>query len=292
MNRLILSALLSLAGTISLTTQAAVAPEQPRLTEPADDADRALSFMLPAPGPKAIAHKQKLWATWYYMPTVTPAVLTAFAHPFVDKTGEAISAPLKAADWCNAALQGSVWVETPDGKSTAYVYIDSNGPEQTDCDAQLGDLSEGVKAATRRARFASFTHPAGCDVRKYPLQPFRTVAVDPKRFKMGTVLYAPALRGTIFKLRGEVYIHDGYLVASDRGGAIEGNHIDVFVESDDDRGDPLPSIVRSSNKGAFDAYVVDRMDPVIAAIRESEQRTCDRPAPRKSVFDVVPVQGA
>lgn len=288
MNRYVLSALLSLAGCVSLTTQAAVAPENPRLAEPADGADRALQFMLPVPEQKSLGKKQKLWATWYYMPTVTPASLTAFAHPLVDKKGKAISAPLKAADWCNAALQGSVWVESPDGKSTAYVFVDSDGPEQIDCDSQLGDLPGGIKSATRRARFATFTHPAGCDVRKYPLQPFRTIAVDPKRFKMGTVIFAPELRGAIFKLRGEVYVHDGYLVATDRGGAIRDNHIDVFVEPSEETANPLPSIVRSASNGAFEAFVVNRNDPVVSALRDAEQRTCDRPPVRKAHFDTLP----
>ena len=43
-------------------------------------------------------------------------------------------------DWCEAALQGSVSIKQG-GKSTAYVYVDSNGPEQTNCDEFLGTLS-------------------------------------------------------------------------------------------------------------------------------------------------------
>ncbi|MEZ5938479.1 MAG: 3D domain-containing protein [Hyphomonadaceae bacterium] len=279
MNRIALSALVSLAGCVSLTTQAAVAPEPPRLTEPADEADRALEFMLPEPQDESLGAKQRLWATWYYMPTVRAASLAAFAVPLKGRKGEDISAPLTKTDWCNAALQGSVWVERPDGDATAYVFVDARGPQQTDCGGHLGNLSTGIKNATGRARFATFKHPAGCDVRRYPLQPYRTIAVDPHRFRMGTVLYSPDLRGQVFRYRGEVYVHDGYLIASDRGGAIKGNHIDVFVE--DPAGvDPLPNIIQSNPGGAFDAYPVKSSDPAAAALKDGQKRTCDEPLPR------------
>ena len=225
----------------------------------------------------------KLWATYYHMPTVRPSWTSVAAKPLIDRKGNPVSPPLSPQDWCDAAMQGSVWVDNGNDAPTAYMYVDSGGPEQVVCDRYFGELSSGIKNATRRARFAPFYHPQACDVRPIPLMPFRTIAVDRKRIRMGTVLYVPKLRGKTFWTNGEFFTHDGYLIASDKGGAIEVNHIDMFVE--DAAVDPLPDIVRSNSRGSFDAYMVDKDHPMAVALREAGDEICkdsDRPGrPRK-----------
>jgi len=64
-----------------------------------------------------------------------------------------------------------------------------------------------------------------------PLQPFRTVAVDPKVVKLGSLLYVPLLEGRTMPGRAPWggYVHDGCVVADDTGGHIAGNRIDLFV---------------------------------------------------------------
>lgn len=64
-----------------------------------------------------------------------------------------------------------------------------------------------------------------------PLQPFRTVAVDPKVIKLGTLLYVPLLEGRTMPGRTPWggYVHDGCVVADDTGGGIDGNQLDLFV---------------------------------------------------------------
>lgn len=64
-----------------------------------------------------------------------------------------------------------------------------------------------------------------------PLQPFRTVAVDPKVIKLGTLLYVPLLEGRTMPGRSPWggYVHDGCVVADDTGGGIDGNQLDLFV---------------------------------------------------------------
>ncbi|HEU0036619.1 MAG TPA: 3D domain-containing protein [Kofleriaceae bacterium] len=64
-----------------------------------------------------------------------------------------------------------------------------------------------------------------------PLQPFRTVAVDPKLIKLGSLLYVPLLEGRQMPGRSPWggYVHDGCLVADDTGGGIKGNQLDLFV---------------------------------------------------------------
>lgn len=63
------------------------------------------------------------------------------------------------------------------------------------------------------------------------LQPFRTIAVDPKVVKLGSLLYVPLLEGRRMPGREPWggYIHDGCVVADDTGGHIAGNRIDLFV---------------------------------------------------------------
>jgi 3D (Asp-Asp-Asp) domain-containing protein len=64
-----------------------------------------------------------------------------------------------------------------------------------------------------------------------PLQPFRTVAVDPKVVKLGSLLYVPLLEGRTMPGRPPWggYVHDGCVVADDTGGHIDGNRLDLFV---------------------------------------------------------------
>jgi len=65
----------------------------------------------------------------------------------------------------------------------------------------------------------------------HPLQPFRTVAVDPKVVKLGTLLYVPLLEGRTMPGRAPWggFVHDGCVVADDTGGHIDGNRLDLFV---------------------------------------------------------------
>jgi 3D (Asp-Asp-Asp) domain-containing protein len=63
------------------------------------------------------------------------------------------------------------------------------------------------------------------------LQPFRTVAVDPRVIKLNSLLYIPLLDGRTMPGRAPWggFVHDGCVVADDTGGGIQGNQLDLFV---------------------------------------------------------------
>lgn len=71
----------------------------------------------------------------------------------------------------------------------------------------------------------------GVGVLERPLSPFRSVAVDPSLVTIGKRLYIPELDG--LPMPGTPpwggFVHDGCVVADDRGGAVQGQQIDFFM---------------------------------------------------------------
>lgn len=69
--------------------------------------------------------------------------------------------------------------------------------------------------------------PFGLGVRDSCLDPFFSVAADPKFYKFGDVIYVPSLVGVELP---DGQLHDGYLIVRDTGGGIEGlNRFDFFT---------------------------------------------------------------
>jgi 3D (Asp-Asp-Asp) domain-containing protein len=74
-------------------------------------------------------------------------------------------------------------------------------------------------------------HRWGSGVANRPLKPFRSVAVDPKQVKIGSSLYVAELDGLTMPGAGDEgnFVHDGCVVADDRGGGVRGKQIDFFA---------------------------------------------------------------
>jgi 3D (Asp-Asp-Asp) domain-containing protein len=118
------------------------------------------------------------------------------------------------------------------------------------------------------SRFKAVAAPFGLGTGGYQLVPFRTIAVDRSQIPLGSVIYIPAARGVSITLpSGEQVLHDGYFFAADVGGAIRGNHIDVFIGVADRN--PFP-FVKSRASGSFEAYLVE--DPEISRILTAMHR--------------------
>ncbi len=266
---LFLLAACATATVPGVTPRTTTTPTAPVLTS----GQQAMAFVLPAPAPQSLGPDLKLWATHYHTPIVRPAPETiSAAFPLIGRDGASISPMLTQGDWCEAALQGSVSVRQG-GKATAYVYVDSNGPDQANCDEFLGNLSDGVKNATRRARFMAVNHALGCGVRNIPLMPFRTIAVDTDIIPLESVIFVPELRGITFKHEGQTFVHDGFLFAGDRGGAIHGRHIDVFMI--DNGFAPFEEVFASTASRTFEAHIVDADDPAAIAVKANHSSQCE-----------------
>ena len=192
-----------------------------------------------------------IWGTTYYTPHYEPL---EDGIALIGLDDQPISPPLSRKQWCNIALQGSASIASPDGEQHAYVFIDSKGPEQTDCDDYLGNLPDNIKRATRRARFRRIRDAYGCGINNWPLAPFRTIAVDSSFIGYGETLYIPELRGRQFHIGETEFTHDGYVFAADRGGAVKGNHIDFF--SGNSRETPFTDLFAAHDGAMLEAYRV------------------------------------
>lgn len=75
--------------------------------------------------------------------------------------------------------------------------------------------------------------PWGMGARSNPLVPFRSIAVDRTRIPLGTVLYLEGWDGLLLPSSDGLggWKHDGCFRADDVGGAIQGDHIDIFAGS-------------------------------------------------------------
>lgn len=96
--------------------------------------------------------------------------------------------------------------------------------------------------------------PWGKGARSNPLVPLRSLAVDRDTISLGTVIYLAQWDGFMVPTVGEVagFRHDGCFRADDVGGAIKGEHIDIFSGTSEMR---LSLEASFPTNTRFDAYV-------------------------------------
>lgn len=212
----------------------------PRIAPPRPALEIALRFdfepPLDTPDPLS------LWATNYFVPEVHSV---ADGHDLRDADGNPLGPKLSTYDWCNAALQGTVYVIDVG----LFNYAGVTAEVEVDC----VEVFPAFKAISR-TRFRVADGPYGDSARGI-LVPFRTIAVDTARIPYGSLLFIPEAVGEAFVLpSGEQRVHDGFFFASDRGGAIKDTHIDVFTGNQ--RKSPL-SFVSNKKTETFQAFVVN-----------------------------------
>lgn len=200
--------------------------------------------------PKKVEKELTLWATNYNFPTFTEVASGGVA--VLDANNKELSR-LSQADWCTAALEGSMTIKGLDGSARTFNYADKGGAQKVSCNWTKNPLN---------TRFSLSKYPWGLGNKANPIIPFRSLATDPSVIPFGTVLFIESAVGEEFSLPDGTKIkHDGYFVAGDVGGAIKSNHIDVYIGPE--KTAPF-SFVKHKESGTFTAKVVGDQDIIQA----------------------------
>jgi 3D (Asp-Asp-Asp) domain-containing protein len=203
------------------------------------------TFSFGEPRTTDLGKKLTLWATNYYLPQLVDG---SGEYPLRDKAGVEIGPRLSHRGWCDSAMEGSVRVLYKNGEARTFNYAGTSTDYPVNC-------KEYFKIDVSKSKFGEAIGPYGDGYANYILEPYRTIASDNTQIPLGTVVYVPKARGAQIQLKsGRVITHDGYFFVGDRGGAIKGNHIDVFIGTDSNA--PYFPWIQSNQSKVFEAYPV------------------------------------
>jgi 3D (Asp-Asp-Asp) domain-containing protein len=111
----------------------------------------------------------------------------------------------------------------PDGKSLGKFRADFAKNLKLE---GTGRTLEGKTLNTAgKGRYHFVKHPWGTGAKGVGLTPFRSLAVDPKVIPIGTKILIAEAVGALLP---DGSTHDGIFTAEDTGGAIKGQHVDLF----------------------------------------------------------------
>ncbi|MEM9695287.1 MAG: 3D domain-containing protein, partial [Myxococcota bacterium] len=215
--------------------------------------DAVATFNLAPPDP--LPAPMTLWATFYYVPQ-----FKSQPRGFAMRTlqGRPLGPRLERAQWCEAAMQGSVSIE---GFGIVN-YAGTRRNLEVDCRSIYPR-----HPAIGRSRFVIVEGDHGLGIGR-KLLAHRSLAVDPDTVPMGAAVFIPAARGVEIAGPSETtFTHDGWFFAADRGGAIRGTHVDVFMGFE--RTNPF-SFVNSREEPGFVAHVIEE-GPVVDALRGAHE---------------------
>lgn len=211
----------------------------------ADDPLEKDTFSFREPTSNDITAKIVLWGTYYYLPEHGE---NSGSFALRDMKSMELGPRLTLREWCNSAMEGSVRIKDKKGIAKTYNYAGVTAENSVDC-------KKIFKIDVSKTKFREAKGPYGDGLGDYILAPYRTIATDGSRIALGTVLYIPQARGAKITLpNGRMIIHDGYFFAGDKGGAIKGNHIDVFIGTHTSAS--FFPWIKSNNTKTFEAFLV------------------------------------
>ena len=208
------------------------------------DLDR---FEFPEPAKADLGQIYKLWATYYYLPEIDEDSGTV---PLRDMKGQELGPRLTLRHWCDTAMEGSVKINYKTGDVKTFNYQGVTNDYFVDCKS-IYPRHTGI--GKTKFREANGVYGDGLD--DYILSPYRTLATDVSYIKPGTALFIPKARGAkITTPSGRVITHDGYFFAADKGGAIKGTHVDVYIGVS--KNAKFFPWIGSSESKTFEAFIV------------------------------------
>ncbi len=110
--------------------------------------------------------------------------------------------------------------------------------------------------------------PFGLGIKNFKLIPWRTVAVDPHKILIGSVLFIPQAVGMPLP---DGTFHDGYFLAHDAGKQIKEEHIDFFVGFQNGTTNNFIKSGKIKNLQDVDVYVVGGIMDRVIRLRFSRQ---------------------
>ncbi|HMF54717.1 MAG TPA: 3D domain-containing protein [Pyrinomonadaceae bacterium] len=220
--------------------------------ETASSLNKRFDLKFDLPEPASPGERKTLWATYYYVYGDVRSVPDG--QPLLNLSGDRLGPLLSVRDWCLGAIEGTIRVVDSNGHAEVYNYAGRGDSVQVDCSGVIHSPSINLNA-TGSSRYRIATGPFGDGVPGMILVPYRTIAADTTVIPIGTVIYIPAARGMeIILPSGRKTKHDGYFYVADVGGAIKGNHIDVFggILSSN----PFPNFIKNKSSQTFEAFVI------------------------------------
>jgi len=191
-----------------------------------------------------VKRKIRLWATMYYAKVLNndPSGI-----PLRKMNGDPLGPRLSRADWCRAAIEGTAIID-----GVVYNYAGTNWRYFVKCSHRASGKVKWMRSGCKYGK----GNRSNC------LVPFRSLATDQTKYPYGTKIFIPEAKGTKITFEGETFEHDGVFYAHDVGGAIKGDHIDVYLGAVKDglKGalaiNPFPWI-KSKSSDTFEAFIIE-----------------------------------
>lgn len=189
-----------------------------------------------------------LWATFYYS-KVLKDTKDVRDIPLLDMQGNKLGPSLKQSDWCKAGIEGTAIID-----GVVYNYAGNTGRSQTSCSLR----------STETVRWTKSPYKYGVGNKNNPLIPFYSIATDQKIIPFGTLVFIPEAVGVEYFFEDQKRVHDGFFRADDVGGAIKGNHIDVFIGNVEGGLAGASALnpfrfIKSNSSKTFEAFIVKKL---------------------------------
>ncbi len=152
---------------------------------------------------------------------------------------------------------GGKTVAVRDAEGNEIAAVSENFKKHLDIEGS-GRLADGRvinfhSRATDGIRYRVVDVRFGLGVRNYQLLPYRSIAVDPTKILIGSVVFIPQAVGIPLP---DGTFHDGYFFAHDIGGAIKNDRIDLYVGFESDVDNAFTRSGKLANLQPLDLYVV------------------------------------